>query len=155
MKEDLIMSLAGNITMVMFLSCLFGVLIGWFFTHLYHISEKSKEDDDEHVRSIEWPPRTPEPLKRYRSRLRFINVENAGDNSTLNRTVIDLEMDGYVYNPEKSVAGVLAFEKLEEAPEAEGPNELTDAEIERLRRETKKIKEEYEQRKQKYYGILR
>lgn len=138
MKEELIMKLAEDITMVMVLSVLLGLVLGWYFTHLYHISKKPKEDDDEHVIPIEMPLQRFQTLPRYRSHLRFINVENAGDNPTLNRTVIDLEMDGYVYKPEKSVAGVLAFEKLEEATEAERPSELTDAEIEELRQEMAK-----------------
>ena len=36
MKEDLIMALAEDITMVMILSFVIGLVAGWFFTYLYY-----------------------------------------------------------------------------------------------------------------------
>ena len=50
---------------------------------------------------------------RYRKTVTFINIENAGDNDTLNRLVKQMEDDGYTYSYEDSLDnGVLAFKKL-------------------------------------------
>ena len=130
MKEELIMSLAENITKLMILSILFGLVVGWYFSHLYHIGKKQNDDNES---SSHYEP-LPRYIKPVRKRVHFINIENAGDNSTLNHIVSDLEKKGFVYNPQASLAGVLAFEKLEEAPRAEYFNELTDAEIDELRK---------------------
>ena len=116
MKEELIMSLAENITMVTILSILFGLVVGWYSSHLYHICKK-QNDDNESSSHYATLPRYIKPVKQYRKHVRFINIENAGDNSTLNHTVSDLKKKGFVYNPQTSLDGVLSFEKLEEAPD--------------------------------------
>lgn len=54
-----------------------------------------------------------EQVKTYKRKFKFINIENAGDNDTLNRLVKQMEDDGYTYSYEDSLDnGVLAFRKL-------------------------------------------
>ena len=52
---------------------------------------------------------------RYDRHYKFINIENAGDNDTLNRLVKQMEDDGYKYSYEDTLDnGILAFVKLVE-----------------------------------------
>ena len=56
-----------------------------------------------------------EQVKTYERHFKFINVENAGDNDTLNRMVAKLEEEGYKYSYDESPEnGILAFIKREE-----------------------------------------
>ena len=51
---------------------------------------------------------------RYRKTVTFINIENAGDNATLNQKVQQLQDDGWKYAPSASQCPtILCFEKLE------------------------------------------
>ena len=52
--------------------------------------------------------------KVYRTLRRFIVIENAGDNSTLNKTVETYREDGYEYDSQKSTDRLLVFYKHEE-----------------------------------------
>ena len=45
MREDLIMALAEDITMVMILSIVIGLLAGWYFTYLYYHSHDPEVTD--------------------------------------------------------------------------------------------------------------
>ena len=45
MREDLIMALAEDITMVMILSIVIGLVAGWYFTYLYYHSHDPEETD--------------------------------------------------------------------------------------------------------------
>ena len=51
---------------------------------------------------------------RYERHYKFINIENAGDNDTLNRQVELLKEDGYTYRPSDSFGNILAFSKMVE-----------------------------------------
>ena len=63
--------------------------------------------------SEEREERFKESVKTYKRKYKFINIENAGDNDTLNRLVKQMEDDGYTYSYEDSLDnGVLAFKKL-------------------------------------------
>ena len=146
-REDFIMSLAENITMVTILCIVAGLLIGWYVTQSYYKSHETSGGFV--VEPSEFPP-TP-PKKRYRQSWQFINLANTGDNQTLNHTVCMMSRKGYAFQPDASNAGVLAFMKLEEAPEATGLNELTDADIERLRKQAEEIRKEYESKKARNY----
>ena len=65
--------------------------------------------------SEEREERFKESVKTYDRKFKFINVENAGDNDTLNRAVAKLEEEGYKYSYEDTLDnGILAFVKLEE-----------------------------------------
>lgn len=55
--------------------------------------------------------------KVYSTRRRFIVIENAGDNATLNRTVEKYKDDGYEYDSQKSTDRLLVFAKHEEIKE--------------------------------------
>lgn len=59
------------------------------------------------------------PLKVYKRRYKFINIENAGDNDTVNRTVDQFINDGYNYDREGSNSFILAFVKIEEVKDKE------------------------------------
>ena len=50
---------------------------------------------------------------------RFIVIENAGDNATLNRTVEQYKKDGYEYDSQNSTDRLLVFAKHEEIKEGE------------------------------------
>ena len=52
--------------------------------------------------------------KTYRTLRRFIVIDNAGDNGTLNRTVEMYQNDGYGYDITKSTDRLLVFCKSEE-----------------------------------------
>ena len=52
--------------------------------------------------------------KVYSTRRRFIVIDNAGDNGTLNRTVDMYLNDGYYYDTTKSTDRLLVFRKDEE-----------------------------------------
>ena len=52
-------------------------------------------------------------------RRRFIVIENAGDNATLNRTVEKYKEDGYEYDSQNSTDRLLVFAKHEEIKEDE------------------------------------
>lgn len=52
--------------------------------------------------------------KRIRTLRRFIAIDNAGDNATLNRTVEMYQNDGYGYDITKSTDRLLVFYKSEE-----------------------------------------
>lgn len=58
--------------------------------------------------------------KVYRRRYVFINIENAGDNSTLNRTAEKYHDEGYDLDREKSTDRLLVFVKNEELKDEEG-----------------------------------
>ena len=113
-REDFIMSLAENITMVAILCIVAGLLIGWYVTQSYYKSHETSGD-----LAVDPPelPSPPSPEKRYRQSWQFINLANAGDNQTLNRTVCMMSRNGYDFQPEASNAGVLAFMKWEEVPD--------------------------------------
>ena len=55
--------------------------------------------------------------KVYRTLRRFIVIENAGDNDTLNRTVAKYKEDGYEYDSQHSTDRLLVFAKHEEIKE--------------------------------------
>lgn len=55
--------------------------------------------------------------KVYRRRYRYINIENAGDNSTLNDTAKMYHDLGYDLDREKSTDRLLVFVKSEEVKE--------------------------------------
>ena len=55
--------------------------------------------------------------KVYSTRRRFIVIENAGDNATLNRTVEKYKEDGYEYDSQHSTDRLLVFAKHEEIKE--------------------------------------
>ena len=57
--------------------------------------------------------------KVYRRRYVFINIENAGDNSTLNRTAEKYHDEGYDLDREKSTDRLLVFVKNEEVKDEE------------------------------------
>ena len=52
--------------------------------------------------------------KMFSTRRRFIVIENAGDNATLNRTVEKYKEDGYEYDSKNSTDRLLVFAKHEE-----------------------------------------
>ena len=54
------------------------------------------------------------PLRTHRRRYVFINIENAGDNGTLNRTAEMYHNEGYNLDREKSTDRLLVFVKSEE-----------------------------------------
>ena len=51
---------------------------------------------------------------RYERHYKFINIENAGDNDTLNRQVELLRKEGYAYKASESFGNILAFTMLVE-----------------------------------------
>ena len=51
---------------------------------------------------------------RYDRHYKFINIENAGDNDTLNRTAEKYHEEGYDLDREKSTDRLLVFVKSEE-----------------------------------------
>ena len=55
--------------------------------------------------------------KVYRRKYRYINIENAGDNGTLNRTAEKYHEEGYDLDREKSTDHLLVFVKSEEVKE--------------------------------------
>ena len=57
--------------------------------------------------------------KIFSTRRRFIVIENAGDNATLNRTVETYKEDGYEYDSQNSTDRLLVFAKHEEIKEDE------------------------------------
>jgi len=54
---------------------------------------------------------------RYDRHYKFINIENAGDNDTLNRTAEKYHEEGYDLDREKSTDRLLVFVKSEEVKE--------------------------------------
>ena len=78
--------------------------------------------------------------KVYRRRYRYINIENAGDNDTLNRTAEKYHEEDYDLDREKSTDRLLVFVKSEEVEsKPSGDNRLTDEEINELREVIRKI----------------
>lgn len=57
--------------------------------------------------------------KVYRRKYRYINIENAGDNGTLNRTAEKYHEEGYDLDREKTTDRLLVFVKSEEVKEEE------------------------------------
>ena len=57
--------------------------------------------------------------KIFSTRRRFIVIENAGDNATLNRTVEKYKEEGYEYDSQNSTDRLLVFAKHEEIKEDE------------------------------------
>lgn len=55
--------------------------------------------------------------KVYRRKYRYINIENAGDNGTLNSTAEKYHDEGYNLDREKSTDRLLVFVKSEEVKE--------------------------------------
>lgn len=55
--------------------------------------------------------------KVFSTRRRFIVIENAGDNATLNRTVEKYKEEGYEYDGQNSTDRLLVFAKHEEIKE--------------------------------------
>ena len=55
--------------------------------------------------------------KVYRRRYAFVNIENAGDNGTLNRVAENYYDNGYDLDREKSTDRLLVFVKSEEVKE--------------------------------------
>ena len=70
----------------------------------------------EEITNIQWNGIT-EKVKRYRRRYTFVNIENAGDNGTLNRTAETYYDAGYDLDREKSTDRLLVFVKMEEVKE--------------------------------------
>ena len=56
--------------------------------------------------------------KVFSTRRRFIVIENAGDNATLNRTVEKYKEEGYEYDSQNSTDRLLVFAKHEEIKES-------------------------------------
>ena len=54
---------------------------------------------------------------RYERHYKFINIENAGDNDTLNRTAEKYHEEGYDLDRDKSTDRLLVFVKSEEVKE--------------------------------------
>lgn len=54
---------------------------------------------------------------RYERHYKFINIENAGDNDTLNRTAEKYREEGYNLDREKSTDRLLVFVKSEKVKE--------------------------------------
>ena len=54
---------------------------------------------------------------RYDRHYKFINIENAGDNDTLNRTAEKYHEEGYDLDRDKSTDRLLVFVKSEEVKE--------------------------------------
>ena len=50
-------------------------------------------------------------IRHYTVSVKFLKVENVGDNHTFNRQVEMWEQEGYTYKPDKSTETVLCFEK--------------------------------------------
>ena len=50
-------------------------------------------------------------IRHYTVSVKFLKVENVGDNHTFNRQVELWEQEGYTYKPDKSTETVLCFEK--------------------------------------------
>ena len=67
--------------------------------------------------SEEREERFKESVKTYKCKFKFINIENAGDNSTLNRTAEMYHNEGYNLDREKSTDRLLVFVKREEVKE--------------------------------------
>ena len=57
--------------------------------------------------------------KLYRRKYKYMVIENAGDNSTLNRTAEMYHNEGYDLDREKSTDSLLVFVKSEEVKEDE------------------------------------
>jgi hypothetical protein len=55
--------------------------------------------------------------KVYRRKYRYINIDNTGDNGTLNRTAEKNHEEGYDLDREKSTDRLLVFVKSEEVKE--------------------------------------
>lgn len=55
--------------------------------------------------------------KKYRPRYIFVNIENAGDNGTLNRLAENYYNNGFDLDREKSTDRLLVFVKREEIKE--------------------------------------
>lgn len=64
--------------------------------------------------SEEREERFKESVKTYKCKFKFINIENAGDNDTLNRTAEMYHNEGYNLDREKSTDRLLVFVKREE-----------------------------------------
>ena len=63
--------------------------------------------------------------KVYRRMYRYINIENAGDNDTLNRTAEKYHKEGYDLDREKSTDRLLVFVKSEEVESKPSGENLT------------------------------
>lgn len=120
MKEYFIMNLAENITIVVILAVVVGLTIGWYLTMSYY---ESHSVPGGFIVEPSEPSPVPPP-KRYRRLWKFVNVNNAGDNHTLNRSVLSLTSQGYEFQPEASHADYLAFMKLVEETEETEPNKI-------------------------------
>ena len=71
--------------------------------------------------------------KVYRRRYKYINIENAGDNDTLNRTAEKYHEEGYDLDRDKSTDRLLVFVKSEEVEsKPSGDNRQTYKEISKL-----------------------
>ena len=71
--------------------------------------------------------------KVYRRKYRYINIENAGDNDTLNRTAEKYHEEGYDMDRDKSTDRLLVFVKSEEVEsKPSGDNRQTYKEISKL-----------------------
>ena len=55
--------------------------------------------------------------KLYRRKYKYVVIENAGDNGTLNRTAEKYHDEGYDFDREKSTDRLLVFVKSEEVKE--------------------------------------
>ena len=107
------------------------VVIGWSETwkkkehYRCRVFELSKGKEGSTLVTVK--PSEPSPVpppKRYRRLWKFVNVNNAGDNHTLNRSVLSLTSQGYEFRPEASHADYLAFMKLVEETEETEPNKI-------------------------------
>ena len=82
---------------------------------------KCKENErlNQHMEEItnrEWKS-IADRVKKYRRRYIFVNIENAGDNGTLNSVAENYYDQGYDLDREKSTDRLLVFVKMEEEKE--------------------------------------
>jgi hypothetical protein len=91
--------------------------IAWLAVHVWNLS-----NDNDKLRADISRNFYDEMLKsqtRYRTIYEFINVENAGDNMTLNKKVKMLQDNGYNFDKQASQNGLLVFAKNEKIQEGE------------------------------------
>ena len=92
-------------------------VIAWLCVHIWNLS-----NDNDKLRADISRNFYDEMLKnqtRYRTIYEFINVENAGDNMTLNKKVKSLQDNGYRFDKQASQNGLLVFAKNEKILDGE------------------------------------
>jgi hypothetical protein len=104
-------------TLILALTNIFFILM-WFLEIRNTKSLKKKLREERESQFIK-------KVKRYDRHFKFINVDIAGDNLTLNKMVKSLEEEGYKYNhSENPCNGILAFIKYEEVIENEKEDQV-------------------------------